>query len=194
MQVVTKQISELKRAEKNIRLHGDRQIAEYVRSIEMFGQIRPIVIDEENNVICGNGLLQALQKMGRKIADCYVVAGLTENQKKKLMLADNKIYELGVNDTKTFDSILRELENDIDIPGYDEELLKVLTANVQEATDFIDDYGTFAQDKIDEIKSAPPQQINQQGREISIDDFSDEKFDCTCPKCGFKFNRDNRDV
>lgn len=26
------------------------------------------------------------------------------------------------------------------------------------------------------------------GGEVDIDNFSDEKFDCVCPKCGFKFN------
>ena len=129
MQTVTKNVSELKRPAKNVRLHGDRQIKEYIRSIEMFGQIRPIVIDENNIVLAGNGLLTALMQMGRETADCYVVTNLSEKQKKKLMLVDNKIFELGVNDANTFDELLRELDGDIDIPGYDEELLKVLTAS-----------------------------------------------------------------
>ena len=66
MQTVTKNVSELKRPAKNVRLHGDRQIKEYIRSIEMFGQIRPIVIDENNTVLAGNGLLTALMQMGRE--------------------------------------------------------------------------------------------------------------------------------
>mgnify|MGYP002626919214 CR=1 FL=1 len=129
METVTKNLNELKRPDKNVRLHGDRQIREYIRSIEMFGQLRPMVVDEHNVVLAGNGLLTALQQMGRTTADCYVVTGLSEKQKKKLMLADNKIFELGVNDTNVFDELLRELDGDIDVPGYDEELLKVLTAS-----------------------------------------------------------------
>ena len=156
MQTVTKNLNELKRPDKNVRLHGNRQIKEYIRSIEMFGQIRPLVIDEDGVVLAGNGLLTALQEMKRETADCYVVTGLTEKQKKKLMLADNKIFELGVNDANVFDELLRELDGDIDIPGYDEELLKVLTANAKEADEIISSYGKFSEEKIQKMKTAQP--------------------------------------
>ena len=43
-----------------------------------------------------------------------------------------------------------------------------------------------------------PEQIEQKinvGGELNTDSFSDDKFECTCPKCGFKFNpRGNEDV
>ena len=203
MQVITKKISELIRAEKNVRLHGDRQIKEYIRSVEMFGQIRPLVVDENNVVICGNGLLQALQQMGRETAECYVVSNLTENQKKKLMLADNKIYELGVNNVAVFDDMLKELAGDIDIPGYDSELLEVLTASANEATEILNDYGTLPKEQVEHIKTraeytpppiqqatqtSTPQPQYQQGKEIPNEKFADETFNCTCPRCGFKFN------
>ncbi len=196
MQVITKQISELKRAERNVRLHGDRQIKEYIRSIEMFGQVRPLVIDEDNVVLCGNGLLQALQQMKRETAECYVVEGLSANKKKKLMLADNKIYELGVNNVAEFDNILKELAGDIDVPGYDEELLKVLTAGAKEADEYIDSYGKFSEKRVEQMNNAraiefKPQQTEkqpQQSKEIPVEDFSEQKFNCTCPRCGFSFN------
>ena len=197
MQVTTKKISELKRAEKNVRLHGDRQIKEYIRSVEMFGQIRPLVIDENNVVICGNGLLQAFQQMGKETAECYVVSNLSENQKKKLMLADNKIYELGVNNTAEFDNMLKELAGDIDIPGYDPELLKVLTASANEATEIIDNYGTLPKEQVEQIKTraeyTPPTiqatpAIQPASAENSVTPppvQSPQRF-ITCPKCGEK--------
>lgn len=199
MQVITKNVSELKRAERNVRLHGDRQIKEYIRSVEMFGQIRPLVVDENNVVICGNGLLQALQQMGKETAECYIVSNLTEKQKKKLMLADNKIYELGVNNAEVFDDMLKELAGDIDIPGYDPELLKVLTASAAEATELLNDYGTFSAEKVEQIKThaeytptiqQPPttqvtpaetlQQTNPATQPVTPQRF------VTCPKCGEK--------
>ena len=76
MEVITKKISDLKFADRNARIHGDRQIKEYIRSIEMFGQVRPLVVDEDNVVICGNGLLQALQKMEKETAECFVVGDI----------------------------------------------------------------------------------------------------------------------
>ena len=176
MQIITKKVSELKHTKKNVRLHDDKQIKEYIRSVEMFGQIRPLVIDENNVVICGNGLLQAFQQMGKETAECYIVSNLTEKQKKKLMLADNKIYELGTTDAQTLDDVLRDLAGDIDIPGYDPELLKSLAEGAITADNFVNDHGDDRKHFIDG------------GREISPKEFADDNFDCTCPRCGFKFN------
>ena len=177
MQTVTKNLSELKRPAKNVRLHGDRQIREYIRSIEMFGQIRPLVIDETGTILAGNGLFQALQQMGRETADCYVMENLTSKAKKKLMLVDNKIYELGVNDTNVFDELLRELGGDVDIPGYDEELLKALTASACEADEIISSYGTVDNESIQQMKRAETQSAPTHKNFI------------TCPKCGEKIWR-----
>ena len=193
MQTVIKNLSELKRPAKNVRLHSDRQIKEYIRSIEMFGQIRPIVIDETNTILAGNGLFQALQQMGRETADCYVACNLTENQKKKLMLVDNKIFELGVNDTNVFDELLRELDGDLDIPGYDDELLRVLTANAKEADEVINSYGAFSEEKVQEMKTVQPwmpqPQSQSQNQPLSTQQAeqtqSVQRF-VTCPKCGEK--------
>ena len=82
MKIVKKRLDELKAPERNIRLHTDKQIREFRRSIEMFGQIRPVVIDENGVVLAGNGLVETLRSMGRTEADCYVVKGLTEREEK----------------------------------------------------------------------------------------------------------------
>ena len=131
MQVVMKRIVELKHMPGNTRLHSEKQIREYIRSIKMFGQLRPMVIDENNIVLAGNGLLMALRKMGKETAACHIVTGLTENEKKKLMLADNKIAALGEEDQFAFEEALRELSGDIDIPGYGAEILKNMTSDLK---------------------------------------------------------------
>ena len=193
MQTITKKLVELKRPEKNVRVHSDRQIKEYIRSIEMFGQIRPLVIDENNVVLAGNGLLTALKEMGRETADCYVVTGLTSKQKKKLMLVDNKIFELGVNDTGAFDEILRELGGDIDIPGYDVDLLKTLTASFDMADKIISP--AMSEEKFAEMKTPqakmqmPPEtqkfsveQTNENHE--NFEDIANKKKIIICPHCG----------
>lgn len=132
--------------EKNVRIHSAKQIEEFKRSIEMFGQIRPIVCDEEYTIIAGNGLFAALSALGRDEADCYVISGMTGVQKKKLMLADNRIFNLGVDDLQAFDEILLELENDFDIPGYDESLLQTLTISIDSADDYMSGYGIISEE------------------------------------------------
>ena len=58
------------------------------------------------------------------------------------MLADNRIFSLGIDDVQAFDDIIAELENDFDIPGYDPELLRTITADVDIADDIICTYCT----------------------------------------------------
>lgn len=143
MKVVTKPLSGLREIAKNVRKHTDKQLKEYVRSLQMFGQIKPIVIDEYGEIIAGNGLYAALKSMGAETCECYVVTGLTATQKKKLMLADNRVYELGITDTDMFDEIIKELDGDIDVPGWDSDLLEMLTSSVAEANDIVESYGVY---------------------------------------------------
>ena len=154
MKVVTKLLSDLRRPEKNVRLHTDKQLVEFRRSGEMFGQIRPIVVDENGVILAGNGLFETLLSMGHTEADCYVVEGLTENEKKKLMLADNRIFDLGVDDMKAFDEFIAELGDDLDVPGFDDELLRSLVADEAEIDEMMSSYGLIDQAKKEEMAGA----------------------------------------
>jgi ParB-like chromosome segregation protein Spo0J len=154
VKVIKKKLCDLKRPERNVRMHTDKQLREFRRSVEMFGQIRPIVIDENNVILAGNGLYDTLLSMGRVDADCYVTAGLTEAAKKKLMLADNRVFNLGVDDLAAFDAIVLELKDDLDIPGFEEDLLRSIVMEADEASAVMSDYGAVDGERIDEIKAA----------------------------------------
>ena len=144
MKIVKKKLTDLRPPEKNVRIHSEKQTKEFVRRLEAFGQIRPIVIDEDNTILAGNGLYAALMAKGETEADCYVMKGLSPNEKKKLMLADNKIYSLGVDDMDVFEEFLRDLGEDLEIPGYDEDLLKTITADMNDVDDMLSGYGTIS--------------------------------------------------
>lgn len=132
MKIIHRKLSELKPPETNVRIHNEKQISEFKRSVEMFGQIRPVVIDENDIIIAGNGLVETLKALGRRTAECFVVKGLSEKEKKKLMLADNRIFNLGLDDLEAFDKILKDLGDDLDVPGFDKELLKTITIDLGE--------------------------------------------------------------
>ena len=91
MNSITMKLTDMVRPEKNVRIHTEQQLREFERSVKMFGQIRPIVVDEKNVILAGNGLYETLLRMGYEEALVYQYTDLTENQKKKLMIADNKI-------------------------------------------------------------------------------------------------------
>ncbi len=126
MKLEVEQIDKLKHPEKNVRIHLEKQINELVRSLEMFGQVRPVVIDEDSVILVGNGLVKALRQMGESKVKVYRKTGLSDADKKKLMLADNKIYSLGVNNQQAIYEVLRELnlEGDFDVPGFEEEVVE----------------------------------------------------------------------
>ena len=109
MEIIEKRLSELKHPEQNVRMHSQKQIKEYCRSISKYGQTKPMVIDEDGVILIGNGLYDALLALGRESGSCMVKAGLSEKEKKKLMLADNRIYSLGVDNMSVFDEIIAEL-------------------------------------------------------------------------------------
>lgn len=202
MEVTVMNLADLVKAEKNVRIHTEQQLKEFERSIAMFGQIRPIVVDENNVILAGNGLYDTLVMMGEKTADVYKYENLTENQKKKLMIADNKIFSLGIDNLETLDNILEELQGDLDIPGFDEEILKQLVSEAEEVTDKIAEYGTLNEEEIrgikestekrgqqvleEELKQKPNLELEEQIQpEVGQEDrFFAERSHIVCPKCG----------
>ena len=154
MKVIKKRLDDLKHPEKNVRIHSEQQIRELKRSLEKFGQTRALVVDENNVILIGNGLYEAMVSLGYQEASVYVKTELSENDKKKLMIADNKTYALGIDDLDTLNEFLEELQGDLDIPGYDEEILQQMVADADEVTEKISEYGALDESEIQKIKEA----------------------------------------
>lgn len=91
-------------------------------------------------------------RMNREEALVYKYEDLTEAQKKKLMIADNKIFSLGIENLDTLNEFLEELSGDLDIPGFDEEILKQMVADADEITEKIAEYGMLDEDEVQKIK------------------------------------------
>ena len=95
----------------------------------MFGQNRLIVVDENNVILAGNGLYETLLRMNREDALVYKYEDLTEAQKKKLMIADNKIFYLGLENVHTLTEFLEELDGDLAILGIEERIVNQIVAD-----------------------------------------------------------------
>lgn len=206
MEIITMKLVNLVKPEKNVRIHTEQQLKEFQRSVKMFGQIRPIVVDENNVILAGNGLYETLIAMGKETADVYKYDNLTENQKKKLMIADNKIFSLGIENLDTLNSFLEDLQGDLDIPGFDEDILKQMVSEAEDVTEKLSEYGTLDDEEIQSIKESgerkeqqiqkaeeeqatpAPQPIAQPQQEMPEDseDTTEVKKFVICPKCGEK--------
>lgn len=206
MEIITMKLVDLVKPEKNVRIHTEQQLKEFQRSVKMFGQIRPIVVDENNVILAGNGLYETLIAMGKETADVYKYDNLTENQKKKLMIADNKIFSLGIENLDTLNSFLEDLQGDLDIPGFDEDILKQMVSEAEDVTEKLSEHGTLDDEEIQSIKESgerkeqqiqkaeaeqatpAPQPIAQPQQEMPEDseDTTEVKKFVICPKCGEK--------
>lgn len=134
LKVHTVPLDRLKYPEHNVRKHPPKQIKELVRSLEAFGQTRPVVVDENNVILAGNGLVQAMQEAFWESADVLVKRGLTQDQKRKLMLVDNKMSFLGVTDYDVQFEYLESIIKDTgayDVPGFEADMLEALLSHGQ---------------------------------------------------------------
>src|SRR4030088_3779791 len=76
---------------RNARTHSDAQVAEIAGSIRAFGFSNPILVGEGGDVIAGHGRLAAARQLNLAEVPVIVLTGLTELQRRQLVLADNRI-------------------------------------------------------------------------------------------------------
>ena len=123
MKSVVKKLAEIIPAEYNPRVtlkKGDTQYEALNNSIERFGLVEPLIVNERNNVLIGgHQRLNVLLARGETEAEVILV-DLDEQKEKALNLALNKID--GEWDFDKLDSILEGLDkDDIRFTGFTEE-------------------------------------------------------------------------
>lgn len=149
--------------DRNTKKHDKTQINNVAESIKQYGFVQPIVIDKNNIVVIGHCRLLAAKQLKMEEVPCVCVEDLTEEQVKTLRIVDNKSNESEWD----FDILPDEL-SDLDFSNFD------FTFGID--------------DEEEETVTSQPKEANG-AVEYGTEDFSDEKFECECPRCGFKFNR-----
>jgi DNA modification methylase len=76
---------------RNARTHDEAQVAEIAGSIRAFGFSNPILAGPEGDVIAGHGRLAAARRLALPQVPVIVLAGLSEIERRQLVLADNRI-------------------------------------------------------------------------------------------------------
>ena len=104
-------VADLSYDPQNVRQHDVANIQAIMKSLEEFGQRKPIVINTAGTVIAGNGTLQAARMLGwTEIAAVEVPADWSEEKAKAFAIADNRTAELASWDTALLASQLTELQ------------------------------------------------------------------------------------
>lgn len=147
--------------EKNTRKHSPADIEGIKRSILDVGFDDPIGIWGKNNIIVeGHGRAIAAKELHLEKVPCIRLDHLTDAQRREYAIRHNRSAEMSAWD---FELLQEELAA-LDIDGIDMSDLQ-FSFDV-EATE-----------------------LENTSKEYGEEDFSDDKFDCECPRCGFRFNR-----
>ena len=117
MEIVYKQINELKPYENNPRIN-DNAVDAVAESIKEFGFKVPIVIDKSNVIIAGHTRLKASKKLGLKQVPCIIADDLSEDQVKAFRLVENKTNELATWDDELLMQELEDLNFNLDEYGF----------------------------------------------------------------------------
>lgn len=119
-------IGALKPYLKNARIHSEVQIDQIVRSMQEFGFTNPILIDENGGIIAGHGRLRAAIELDMATVPCVTIAGLTDDQRRALMLADNKLALNATWDETMLAAELTAIGDLAELTGFSEEEILAL--------------------------------------------------------------------
>ena len=147
---------------------GDLEYEKLKRSLDEFGCVEPLVWNERTgNLVGGHQRFKVMLARGDNEVTVSVV-NLDEPHEKALNVALNKIN--GVWDEEKLNDLLQELSADN---------LAALTGYDQHEIDKLADQFSFSdEDTAGDFSNG----------EINLGSFDEEKFECTCPRCGFSFN------
>lgn len=136
---------------------NNQAVEAVAESIRQCGYIAPIIVDEDGTILAGHTRYMALRELGWEEANVVVMSGLTDDQKRKYRLLDNKTNELA----------------DWDMPLLADELLGLDFGELDL------DWGLDAAGKSIDLDADPVRDEEDEA------DEADEAVHC--PKCGFIF-------
>ena len=126
LQIAYHPINTLNPNPRNARTHSKRQIRQIADSIQKFGFVNPILLDDDNMVLAGHGRLAAAKLLGMETVPTLCLNGMNATQRRAYMLADNKLAEKAGWDREILNIELGELavllpaiDCDLTLTGFD---------------------------------------------------------------------------
>lgn len=127
-------VATLAPAARNARTHSKKQIAQISASYRQFGIVSPILLGDDDGIIAGHGRVLAAKALGVTEIPSIRLSHLTSEERRALMLADNRLAELAGWDHELLAIELQslsecDLDFDLEITGFDgAELDRLLSA------------------------------------------------------------------
>ncbi len=135
MKLKTVSLAKIRPYERNPR-KNDQAVDAVAESIRQCGYVAPIIVDEEGVILAGHTRYKALLQLGHTTARVCVAEGLSEEQKRKYRILDNKTGELA-----DWDKDLLHIELDgLNFDGFDFGLLELADADKAADSIHVRDY------------------------------------------------------
>jgi DNA modification methylase len=136
LRISYKDPAQLRRRERNPRIHTPKQIQQIAASIKEFGFINPVLIDGSGGIIAGHGRVEAAKLLGMADLPTVQAGHLTPAQIRAYVIADNRLAELAGWDRKLLALELQELsvqlDFDVAIAGFETAEVDPLIAELSE--------------------------------------------------------------
>ena len=136
------QIKDLKQDKRNYRQHNQRNLDLIKKSVNEVGLGRSVVIDNENEIICGNGLVSTLDKNTKIRLIETDGSELVVVKRTDLNTDDEKRKRLAVMDNSTSDSSefdLELLQVDFEVPELEDMGIEVPDIEVEDEKEAVED-------------------------------------------------------
>lgn len=127
--MVSKNPVSLRPHPRNSKVHSEQQVEQIMRSIEQFGFLRPVVVDETDTILAGHGAVMAACQLGLDSVPVYVVGELSPRQKDAYVIADNRLAQNSSWDFSLLGEVINDLllqDFDIDVLGFNEQELDAM--------------------------------------------------------------------
>lgn len=146
--------SKLTPAKRNPRTHNEAQIDLLANSILQFGLIKPVVVDEQGQIVAGHGIWLASKKLGLKQIPTIRVSHLSATQLRAYALADNQLATRSGWDRELLALEFADLQVELPEIGLDLTMLGFDPSEVDTVlADFADDDDPA--DEIPELENGP---------------------------------------
>jgi len=116
MELTRIEIGTLRAHPDNYNQHLNEQLDALGESLEKFEQFKNIVVSN-GVILAGHGLVEAAKRKGWTHIEAVVMDGLTEDEQRALLIADNSLPAMALPDTTKLYELLASLPNIDDIPG-----------------------------------------------------------------------------
>jgi len=119
----------LKEVANNPRVITTEQVEIYKNILQRFGNIIPVIIDENNYVVSDYAKIKAATELGIKEINCIRINNLSENEVQTIRIAETRAIELGKWDYQKLFDELSKIGEDFKLTGFDlDEILEQLPA------------------------------------------------------------------